>query len=378
MTLATADDRPLLAPSGASLRRRQRFVRRGVVHAAAARAAASTGSWDSVPFARVAACGRVTTSDVVEVRGKFYADGSPGAYLSGISTCGSVWACEVCSAKIRARRSDEIRVAGQRHLEACGQGGFVMLTLTMRHDDGDDLDVLLGALLGAWRSFQQSAVWREIRDGIVGTVRSVEITRTGRNGWHPHLHVMLFTGAGFDGRLRELLDTLGPRMWAERVERRLGKRPTDGVGFHTKDMSVRDLDYVSKMANEAARADLKSASRSVWQIIDAMGDGETWAVEAFTEYHAATKGLRAIQWSRGLRALYLPESVEERTDEELAADTEDGIVLDVLDARTYRRLARTPVAVVELLEGWEFVMGGCVLSSVWKPPPEGVQGVLIT
>ena len=36
----------------------------------------------------------------------------------------------------------------------------------------------------------------EVKDelGIVGTIRSLEVT-CGPNGWHPHLHVLIFAGA---------------------------------------------------------------------------------------------------------------------------------------------------------------------------------------
>ena len=49
-------------------------------------------------------CGAVPIGDQVEIRIK---DGS--AYYCGLETCGNVWLCPVCSAKIHHRRAAELR-----------------------------------------------------------------------------------------------------------------------------------------------------------------------------------------------------------------------------------------------------------------------------
>ena len=51
-------------------------------------------------------CGAVPVGDQVEIRIK---DGS--AYYCGLETCGNVWLCPVCSAKIHHRRAAELREA---------------------------------------------------------------------------------------------------------------------------------------------------------------------------------------------------------------------------------------------------------------------------
>ncbi|RYF42549.1 MAG: hypothetical protein EOO38_19610, partial [Cytophagaceae bacterium] len=60
---------------------------------------------------------------------------------SGLQTCGSVWACPVCSAKIAERRRVEIIAAMAAH-KAAG-GCMHLLTLTAPHQRSDALDVLL-------------------------------------------------------------------------------------------------------------------------------------------------------------------------------------------------------------------------------------------
>jgi hypothetical protein len=51
-------------------------------------------------------CGAVPVGDHVEIRIK---DGT--AYYCGLETCGNLWLCPVCSAKIHHRRATELREA---------------------------------------------------------------------------------------------------------------------------------------------------------------------------------------------------------------------------------------------------------------------------
>lgn len=64
-------------------------------------------------------------------------DGSRTAGLSGLSTCGSVWACPQCSAKVAARRAEELTQV-MVAIEKAG-GSAHLMTLTMRHGKNDRL-----------------------------------------------------------------------------------------------------------------------------------------------------------------------------------------------------------------------------------------------
>ncbi|WP_075334846.1 hypothetical protein [Pseudonocardia sp. Ae717_Ps2] len=62
-------------------------------------------------LSRVKKCGRVSTNEGGEVSLHHTPgpEGEPGtAGFGGLATCGSVWACPVCSAKISARRSKDL------------------------------------------------------------------------------------------------------------------------------------------------------------------------------------------------------------------------------------------------------------------------------
>ncbi|MGN6600792.1 MAG: protein rep, partial [Actinomycetes bacterium] len=119
------------------------------------------------------------------------------ASYAGLQTCESPWVCPMCSAKIRHRRALALSRAV---VDWVGTGGGLLFpTLTLAHLKRDGLDVTLGHLLAAWRSVMKSGTWRRLckRLGLAHSVRAVEVTY-GLNGWHPHLHVLLFTVAALD------------------------------------------------------------------------------------------------------------------------------------------------------------------------------------
>lgn len=320
-------------------------------------AADRAGGWDGVPWARTAGCGRIVTADHVEIHVRQGDDG-PTAYPVGVSTCSSVWLCPVCSAKIRTRRAVDVRVAAALHVARGGR--LVMMTLTVRHGPEHGLGLLMDVEGEAYRSLQQDPRWRELRAELDGQIRSWEITQglaLPGGSWHPHFHVLLFVKAdsGLSSDHLELeLGWIGDA-WANRIESRLGARP-DSHGFHVLELDASAAEYVSKIADETARSDLKSGSRSVYGIVDALEQGEAWAVRAWHEYSAATKGRRAIQWSRGLRA-HFGLDVEKSDEEIVLEDQEGGECVEVVEVRAWRRWINAPYGktptIIRRLEFWE-------------------------
>ena len=107
-------------------------------------------------------------------------------------------------------------------------------------------------------------------------------------------------------------------------------------------------EYVTKIADEATRADLKGDARNVWSLLDAVADGETWAVGHWSEWYRSTKGKRAIVWSRGLKEHF---GIEDVDDDEIAQQDVDGLVLDVMPSEQWLAWCRelTPAGVVRAL-----------------------------
>lgn len=244
-------------------------------------------------------------------------------YFEGLMTCGSVWVCPVCAAKIQAVRTLELRQALDAWLE---QGGAVyMLTQTIKHNRRDVLEELLNGFTEALRKFKGQRSYTRVSGayGFYGSIRALEVTH-GKNGWHPHAHTILLTRSEIDQKaLRaELLP-----LWSSAVSR-AGLGEISDKAFSLQDASgVRD--YLTKTghryqwgaAEELVKANSKSGageSLSPWDMLRVyLAEPDQGQMLArFAEYGYNFHGKKQLVWSRGLRAELLGS--EGRTDEQIA------------------------------------------------------------
>lgn len=118
-------------------------------------------------------------------------EGSPGAWeptWHGVITCRHIWTCPVCSAKLRAKRLEQIDAAMRK-----GGGRWQMLTLKFSHRRGMPLKGLLDGLAAALRWVKQGGSMQRLwARKVTASVRATEVTH-GANGWHPHAHLLLRT-----------------------------------------------------------------------------------------------------------------------------------------------------------------------------------------
>lgn len=289
---------------------------------------------DLLPESRLRVCyrHRQKQTDFVRVYRRGEAE-AVSTYYRGLQVCGSVWCCPVCAAKITERKRRELVGALQAH-RATG-GGVMLLTLTVPHSREDEPFELVGKLLDSFRKFGQGrSAWSALVPGYVGSVRALEVTH-GANGWHPHLHVLVFTDAGLlDAERAELADLLFGR-WAA-VTKRAGLGDVHPEhGLRLDDGSVAGS-YVSKgwgFAEELTKANVKTGrregSRSPWELLADFATGDRAAGELFRQFAGAFKGKSQLHWSRGLRARFGLDA--EKSDEQLAAETVEAE--DVLAAR---------------------------------------------
>lgn len=121
----------------------------------------------------------------------YESDRTGDCYSRGIATCGSVWCCPVCSRRVARVRGDELQRAVNQHLEA--GGGVHMLTATLPHHAGHSLEEVYEAVTESWRYVKNGGPWQRKAEeiGYIGAVRGTDATH-GPNGWHPHIHVLLF------------------------------------------------------------------------------------------------------------------------------------------------------------------------------------------
>lgn len=131
----------------------------------------------------------------------------------------------------------------------------------MRHRSGQSLGSLWDALGEAWRSASSGS--RSVRDLLRGVqwVRRVEVTH-GENGWHVHVHALLFVAAGTPPQ------SIGDAMFAAWSKRLAGlglAAPLAGPGMQIKLLDVANAadevaDYLAKGHYEAVEPDHRRAA----------------------------------------------------------------------------------------------------------------------
>jgi hypothetical protein len=284
-------------------------------------------------------------------------------HFAGLVTCGSVWACPVCSAKILNRRAQEIS-RGAARWHQLGNSVY-MTTLTMAHNDGMPLAALMKAIAAGFSAVIRGRPWLRLKKqlGIVGTIRSVEVTH-GVNGWHPHLHTLTFlTGdPGADGLA--VFVTHMREKWRRYITG-AGYRPPDDLHGVKVDRCASAADagaYIAKtqdgraVGNEVARGDLKrgrAGHRTPLEILECFRwTGDLADLALWREYERATYRHQRITWSKGLRALLLPDE-DEQTDEEIAAEDVGGEVVAVIEADAWRSVVSVPGLPAALLDAVE-------------------------
>ena len=97
-------------------------------------------------------------------------------------------------ARSRSGSSGALEIALAIVVHLARGGGVLFMTFTMSHERGEELADVWDILTDGWSYMTSGEQWQAIKErfGIVGWIKSTEVTH-GRNGWHPHLHVLVFT-----------------------------------------------------------------------------------------------------------------------------------------------------------------------------------------
>lgn len=310
--------------------------------------------WSESSIPRVRGCGKTIRSGegvAVKVTGS---GPERRAGIAGVQSCGSVWVCPCCAAKISAHRQGEIELALGRWHERGGRVG--LLTLTMRHHKGHSLAALWDAVSKAWARVTSGRRWRDEQDqyGVIAErtvktgrrkgqkitesrihfIRVVEVTH-GENGWHVHLHVLLLLAPETSAEAVRLLgDQMFTRWRAALLDQGMPAPTwTHGVDARRLDgdsAAVTLSEYFTKAnysaSMEVGRADLKDArgdNRSPFAILRGVMDGDADDLDLWHEWEEGSRCRRQMTLSHGLRELLLAD-VEDKDDETIADEDLDG------------------------------------------------------
>lgn len=338
--------------------------------------------WQESGMKRVRSCGRWAINPTGEV--KVRANGAAVGY-AGLASCGSVWVCPVCNARIQAVRRIEVGLA-IAYIQAQG-GSAAFGAYTLRHHKGQSLETLWRGLSYCWKAVHQDKTVRNTRKrlGYIGTIRAVECTH-GCHGFHPHIHPLHL----FDRvvTLEEVasLEAAEFRAWAAAAARKGLQAPTiaaqdlhlvigdasDALGeYFTKTVyqpSSASVGWEMTSTQTKSRTRAKD-SRTPWELLaDARTNGDADAWDAWQEWEKASKGKRALTWSRGLRkfvGLDLEATDEEIASAEIGTDADTGfIITDWSPIRSSPRLGAELLGIIGQGKNWAAGLAFCAAHGI--------------
>jgi len=280
---------------------------------------------------RVVWCQRTMQHDAV---GVFRQSEGCGARLTGLTTCGSVWHCPICAAKIAEARRKELSKAMTAWIN---DGGSVqLLTLTFPHRYDQRLADIVKAFTKALQSFKNCRAFKRLMSTAsrAGSIRSLEATH-GCNGWHPHTHDLVFLAEPLGMVEIDILKS----EWYKALRRAglVEKSQLSDVLAHGLDLQDGSYaaEYIAKFGHDAAWGASSEMTKphakvgttgevdgeahyTPFQLLAWAKNGDEEAAALFREFAEAFEGKRMLSWSRGLRKK-LTGLEDELTDEQIAA-----------------------------------------------------------
>jgi hypothetical protein len=283
------------------------------------------------------------------------------------------------------------------------KGRVFHVVQTFKHAREDDLKHNL-SMLALARTKMHAA--REYKDfcqlyGFVGTIRTLEVTHSDKNGWHPHIHQLILTRSSWPISRFLRFKASYMRMWrkyASRAglvsyddactfdlvsdERESLRRMSDYVsgdtGFLTDeeliemDNQISNLDRREKNNSTSTAKEMtfqavkmaKNESRSPMQLLrDFAISGCVYSGVLFHEYLDAFDGKRQVLWSNGLKKKF---GIKDFNDKELAEKAPvDEILLGILNKAEWSAVLANSRARGEILKIAE--------SSEWSDVQEFVE-----
>ena len=282
------------------------------------------------------------------------------AYYHNVIQCSSVHTCILCNNRIMSKRSKEIAQAYDYFVKKLH--GFVpMLTLTIPHYFGGDLEQQLELINQAYKRLMDDRIMRQVWQlvGKVGAIKGVEYTH-GKNGHHNHIHSLMFLENSHHDlvlpiarwntpKRKGMLRLLNEKQEQDYINKGLQSQISymsfeDFIKFYwvklcrdvglgvpslengaviTEGDNVKSYIAKHKSAQEITNSRDKKAkhgNRNQWELLLDYQQGDKQAGIIFKEYAQAFSGGKLLRWSNGLKALLLIDEVD---DETIAAVDDD-------------------------------------------------------
>ena len=290
-----------------------------------------------LPDERIADCQHAIAPNFSAVAVEVDAD-QESAHFRNLIRCESPQ-CPFCAV---ARSEDDRHQLSVAMAQAQNDGMFpVLLTFTLRHQNSDTLDSLQKSLRTAFNKTFSGRWYQDFKQRweVVGKVTTRECTY-GRNGWHPHLHILMFLRLELTERWTGEMQAEIATRWAEKLQiSGFTANLVHGVDVRTADSDI--ADYIAKFGREPtsstwgadtelAKANVKRASLgglTPFQLLGAaagiaddlnaailMIDGDRAAVRRkagmlYAEFFRTMKGKPRLSWGDMKRILELDDAL---------------------------------------------------------------------
>lgn len=299
--------------------------------------------------ARIQNCNRVKTKTATNVCLKKRIE-SIRAHLAQLQTCGSVWACCICSSVISERRCIELQYAFDiwRAFDPCNVA--TMITFTTPHNLSQSLADVLYLQDKAIRIMKNQPqrgkykVWRTIIDEMmsVGSFTGREVTYGIFFGWHPHRHECYLNIKASKKQLETWRFELAHAFSI--AFRKAGGQIDDWCAFMKRSVCMDQItddngfshisSYITKvegdtwtLAQEATKGSAKTSKKgniTPFGMLEHIREGKEHSIlysQKFYEYAITMHGKRQFFASKGLKQFL---GVNFKTDEEHLKDSEGG------------------------------------------------------
>lgn len=220
--------------------------------------------------------------------------------------------CMMCNWRKRLKYGKLNSEILQRAVKENEKGCFLFLTLTMKNVHANDLAETMKKMN---ESFTRLMKIKKIKKNMIGTLRSLEVTRNKGTGfYHPHLHVLLFVKSTyFKGKGNYINQKEWGEMWGKSAD--LEYIPIVDI------RKVKPNNKKKKNADDLLGA-VFEVSKYPTKPIEIIGDTEEEKTQITKELYYALKNKRQVGYS-GLFRVIKKEIEKEQKQEKAEKRTEN-------------------------------------------------------
>lgn len=315
---------------------------------------------------RVSKCMWVNVQYVVE---HWRMEGVKGSsHFRGVATCGSVWMCPICAAKITERRKLELQIAVTEAQKRCWH--VYMVTYTLQHKGYEPIEAVLKKLIAAVRKIKGGRAWeRDFRSVYdwKGSVTALEMTYSFENGGHPHKHVMELLGRKLTEEEKiKMRDDLAIKY--QNILAGLDGYADFEIAVNVRDATDYIAEYIAKfgyepkarkwgVSDEMAKYPVKGKGMeeghyTMFQLLDLYKDGNLDAGRVFAEFAVAFRGRSQLTWSNGLKKEF---GIKEKTDAEIAKEQDaESKAFALYQKKDWHKVRKIPFDVLDAGDWMKF------------------------